>query len=82
LAGAVYVGIFEMGITFIVWLMALQRASSNARVINLIFITPFISLLLINRVLGEQILQSTFIGLVLIIGGILWQQTGKRENIA
>jgi len=80
LAGAVYVGIFEMGITFIVWLMALQRAASTARVTNLIFITPFISLLLINRVLGEQILQSTFIGLVLIIGGILWQQTGKRLN--
>jgi drug/metabolite transporter (DMT)-like permease len=81
LAGAVYVGIFEMGITFIVWLMALQRAASTARVTNLIFLTPFISLLLINRVLGEQILQSTFIGLVLIIGGILWQQTGKRKPL-
>jgi drug/metabolite transporter (DMT)-like permease len=79
LAGAVYVGIFEMGITFIVWLMALQRAASTARVTNLIFLTPFISLLLINRVLGEQILQSTFIGLVLIIGGILWQQTPLPE---
>lgn len=82
LGGEIYIGIFEMGITFIVWLLALQKATSTARVTNLIFITPFISLLIINRVLGEQIAQSTLIGLVLIIGGILWQQMGKKAVIS
>ncbi len=80
LEGEAYIGVFEMGITFIVWLMALQKAVSTARVTNLIFITPFISLLIINRVLGEKIALSTIAGLVLIIGGILWQQMGKRSN--
>ncbi len=79
LVSSAYVGVFEMGITFILWLMALQRAKSTARVTNLIFITPFISLLFINRILGETIALSTIAGLVLIIGGILWQQTGKKD---
>jgi drug/metabolite transporter (DMT)-like permease len=81
LAGNVYVGFFEMGITFIFWLLALKKAASTARVTNLIFLTPFISLLIINRVLGEAIAPSTLVGLVLIISGILWQQTGKRESV-
>lgn len=76
--GAAYVGIFEMGITFILWLLALQKATSTARVTNLIFLTPFLSLFIIRFVLKEAIALSTITGLVLIIGGILLQQTGKR----
>lgn len=79
LVSSAYVGIFEMGITFILWLMALHRSKSTAKVTNLIFITPFISLFIINRVLGETIALSTIAGLVLIIGGILWQHTGKKD---
>jgi drug/metabolite transporter (DMT)-like permease len=77
LIGAAYIGVFEMGVTFIVWLMALQRAAVTARVTNLIFLTPFLSLLIIHFVLKEAIAPSTLIGLVLIVGGILWQQTGS-----
>jgi drug/metabolite transporter (DMT)-like permease len=80
LAGEAYVGLFEMGITFIVWMIALKKAVSTARVTNLIFLTPFISLLIINRVLHEAIAPSTLVGLVLIICGILWQQTGKKDT--
>lgn len=76
--GAVYVGVFEMGITFILWLLALQKATSTAKVTNLIFLTPFLSLFIISSVLKEAIALSTIIGLILIIGGILLQQTGKR----
>lgn len=79
LEGEAYIGVFEMGITFMVWLMALQKAAKTAKVTNLIFITPFISMLIIYLVLGEAITLSTWTGLVLIIGGILWQQTGKKE---
>jgi len=78
LLGNVYVGVFEMGIAFIFWQLALQKAVSTARVTNLIFLTPFVSLLIINRVLGETITLSTLAGLVLIIGGILWQQTSRK----
>ena len=78
--GAVYVGVFEMGLTFIVWLKALRLATSTARVANLIYITPFISLVIIWLVLHEAIHPSTVVGLCLIVGGILWQQLSGRNR--
>ena len=75
--GAIYVGIFEMGITFLFWLLALQKADVTARIANLIFLTPFLSLIIIHFILLEKITVSTVCGLVLIIGGILWQQTSS-----
>jgi drug/metabolite transporter (DMT)-like permease len=77
----VYVGLFEMGITFVIWMTALKLATNTARVSNLIFITPFLSLLVLNVVLGEQIYFSTFVGLFLIIIGIVFQaQTAKSKK--
>jgi drug/metabolite transporter (DMT)-like permease len=74
LTGAVYIGLFEMGFTFIFWLKALQFAVSTDRVSNMIYITPFFSLLLINILVGEQIHLTTFGGLVLIVSGIIFQK--------
>ncbi len=74
LAGGVYVGLFEMGITFLAWLKALKTAPTTAHVVNLIYLVPFLSLLVIALVLGESILPSTVIGLVLIITGIIAQK--------
>jgi drug/metabolite transporter (DMT)-like permease len=76
--GVVYVGIFEMGITFILWLKALQMSKTTAKVANLIYLSPFISLIIINLVVGEKIVLSTIIGLVLIIGGIVIQESSFR----
>lgn len=72
--GSVYVGLFEMGITYILWLKGLQLSTTTAKVSNLVFISPFISLMIINFVVGEKILFSTLAGLVLIVGGIMLQQ--------
>jgi drug/metabolite transporter (DMT)-like permease len=74
LAGGVYVGLFEMGLAFVLWLQAMKHAENTARIANLIFIAPFLSLLLISTLLDEAILLSTIIGLVLIIAGLLIQQ--------
>lgn len=72
---AVYTGLFEMGITFVFWIKALQYATSTARVSNLIYITPFISLIFIHIVLHETIYFTSVAGLVLIITGIIIQQS-------
>ncbi|WP_105903676.1 DMT family transporter [Vibrio gangliei] len=69
-----YVGIFEMGITFVLWLTALKKTSNTARVSNLIFLSPFISLILLSQIIGETIYISTIIGLLLILGGLAVQQ--------
>lgn len=74
LLGAVYVGLIEMGICFILWLMAMKLTDNTARISNLIFFSPFLSLILIHFLLGEKILVSTFIGLVLIILGLCCQR--------
>ncbi len=72
--GAVYVGFFEMGITFLVWLKALKLAKTTANVANLIYLVPFLSLVLLYLAGIEEIFPSTLIGLVLIVGGIILQK--------
>lgn len=78
--GAIYIGFFEMGISFILWLMAIKLATNTAQVSNLIFISPFISLFLLSRIVGEEIHPSTFIGLVTIIVGLVIQQINWRKK--
>jgi drug/metabolite transporter (DMT)-like permease len=71
LAGAIYVGVFEMGLTFVLWLYALRLSENTARVSQLIFLSPFLSLVFIRFGLDEPILPSTYVGLCLIVGGLL-----------
>ncbi len=74
LLGGAYIGAFEMGITFVFWLKALQFSESTDRVSNLIYLTPFFALLLISLILGEKIHTTTVMGLLFIIGGIFIQK--------
>jgi len=74
LSAAIYVGVFEMGLTFFFWLKAMQSAISTAKIANLIFISPFISLIFIYFIIGEEIYISTIIGLSTIIIGLIIQQ--------
>ena len=72
-AASVYIGIFEMGITFFFWLKALQMASTTDKVSNLVYIAPFISLIFVHYILHEPVYYTTPAGLLLIIIGILIQ---------
>ena len=74
LAAAAYIGIFEMGLAFVCWLTAMRLISQTAKISNLIFLAPFISLVLIYFLLRETIYLSTLIGLGFIISGLLIQQ--------
>lgn len=82
LGAGVYVGLFEMGIAFVLWQLAMHRVSRTARVSNLIFLSPPVSLLLLYLVVGEPILLSTLVGLVLILGGLGLQQWQKAPRAA
>ncbi len=72
--GAAYSGVFEMGITFYVWLKALKLSASTARVSILIYFMPFLSLIFIHLFVGEKILLASISGLALIVAGIIIQQ--------
>lgn len=76
----IYVGLFEMGITFVFWLKALQYTGRTEKVSQLIFLSPFLSLFWINIIIGEKILLTTILGLGLIVAGILIQQWRKVEK--
>jgi drug/metabolite transporter (DMT)-like permease len=69
-----YIGTFEMGIAFVAWLRALRLSRTTAQVGQLIYLTPFLSLLAIGLVVGEPIYASTVAGLALIVGGIVLQR--------
>ena len=72
-ATAIYIGIFEMGITFFFWLKALQMAPATDKISNLVYFAPFLSLLFVHFILHEPVYYTTPAGLLLIISGILIQ---------
>jgi len=80
LAAAIYVGIFETGITYIFWMKAMQLSTNNAKTGNLIFLTPFLSLIFIRFVLKETLFLTTFIGLIFIITGIFIQRFDRNNT--
>lgn len=73
-AGVLYIGIFEMGVAYVFWLKGLQLSATTAKVSNLLFLAPFISLVLINLIVGEQLLWTTLAGLAFIMVGIVLQR--------
>jgi drug/metabolite transporter (DMT)-like permease len=79
LVGATYVGLFEMGITFLLWSVALRTSASTAKVSSLAFLSPFLSLIFINQIVGEEIQFATFLGLLIIIIGLLMQKIFNRR---
>ncbi|WP_419631493.1 DMT family transporter, partial [Thiolapillus sp.] len=81
LAGAVYVGMFEMGLTFLLWLKALQLTRRTVRIANLIYLSPFLSLVLIHYLVGEEILASSYLGLLLIVAGVLLQRNRSNHTV-
>jgi drug/metabolite transporter (DMT)-like permease len=85
---SIYIGLFEMSIPFIFFGMA-ARISNNSVLINqLCYLSPFLSLVIIHFVLGEDIRLTTYIGLGLIVFGIVFNEVlarailAKRKNIA
>jgi len=73
LAGGLYVGLFEMGLAFVLWMSAMKATASTIRISSLIFLSPPLSLLFIWLIAGEPLRPYTLVGLLLILLG-LWLQ--------
>lgn len=80
LLSAIYVGVFEMGLAFLFWSKALRLAENTSRVSTLIFLSPFLSLIFINNFLGEPIYITTYVGLVVIVTGLVIQRLGVSRQ--
>ncbi len=80
LLSGMYAGFFEMAIPFIFFGLALKKTDNPALINQLCYLSPFISLFIIQSILGEKIYFTTFVGLILIVGGILFNEYGVRER--
>lgn len=73
LSGA-YIGAFEMGIPFICFGLAIRTTDNPALINQMCYLSPFLSLFLISIVLGEPIMLTTCIGLILIVAGLIYNE--------
>ncbi|OFY62310.1 MAG: hypothetical protein A2Y71_14880 [Bacteroidetes bacterium RBG_13_42_15] len=80
IASAVYIGLFEMGITFYLWLKALQMASTTDKISNLVYLAPFLSLIFVHFILREPVFYTTPAGLLLIVTGIMIQNRKPKKR--
>ena len=78
--GGIYIGTFEMGCTFVLWMSALRYARTAAAVSHLVYLSPFLSLIVIHMVLGETIFPSTIAGLLFIVSGIIINEIRQRHT--
>lgn len=76
--GFVWNGALVMGLANTAWAIALE-SGETAKISNLAYITPFVSLVWIALVLKENISPTAFLGLVIIILGIFIQLGGKKK---
>ena len=75
-----YVGLFEMGITFVLWSLAMEKSDRSADIGNLVYISPFLSLIWISLILQENVHITTLAGLVAIVLGILAGNLQKKSH--
>ena len=68
----IYNGVFVNGITYVFWFKALEHGDTEI-ISNVLYLTPFLSLIYIFLFLHEQILLSSLFGLIIIATGIIIQ---------
>ena len=80
IAAGIYVGLFEMGIPFFFFSLAMRKTSNPALINQLCYLAPFISLFFISTVLGEKIVLTTYAGLVMIVAGIIFNEYFVKQK--
>ena len=71
--GILWLGIATDAVAYLLWALALKGVENTAKIANLAYLTPFLSLLVSALVLKETIKLQALAALILIIGGILLQ---------
>lgn len=71
--GILWLGIVIDAIAYLLWALALKDAESTAKIANLAYVIPFLSLIFSAALLKETIEIRIFAALVFIIGGVLVQ---------
>jgi len=72
-------GAFTMALACMTWMWALE-SGKTAKISNLAYITPFLSLIWTAVILKETITVNAVVGLCVIVGGIFIQMGHKRRT--
>ena len=75
-------GVIVNGISYIFWFKALDTVKTHI-ISNLLYLTPFVSLVYIAIFLKEKILMSSIVGLVIIVTGVTSQyfKIGSKDQL-
>lgn len=79
LGGFAWNGIFTVAIANTAWAIALE-SGKTAKISNLAYITPFLSLVWTSLILKESLSPFSVIGLAVIVSGILIQLADKKKS--
>ena len=71
--GMLWLGVVIDGVAYLLWALSLKGVENTAKIANLAYLTPFLSLIISAVVLKEQITPRAVVALVFIVGGILLQ---------
>ena len=77
--GMLWNGVFSIGIATTSWQIALE-GGNTAKISNLAYITPFLSLIWTSVFLKEKITVFSVVGLVIIVLGIFVQLKDKKDK--
>ncbi|SHI58397.1 Permease of the drug/metabolite transporter (DMT) superfamily [Dethiosulfatibacter aminovorans DSM 17477] len=72
-------GCFVNGISYVFWFKALEHGRTEI-IANLLYLTPFVSLIYISLFLDEKILASSIVGLIIIVSGVVNQYLMSRNK--
>lgn len=78
--GLAWLGIVVNAIAYLLWAIALKGADDSAKIANLAYLVPFLSIILSALVLGEKLSVNAVIAVALIIGGILLQSVSFKTT--
>lgn len=78
--GMIWLGVVINAVAYLLWALALKDVENTAKIANLAYLTPFLSLIISAVVLKEQITLRAVVALLFIIGGILLQSFCDRAK--
>ena len=80
LGGVVWLGIMVDGLPYLLWAVAINGVRNTARIANLAYLTPILSVIVSAVALGEALSPAYLIALLLILAGIVIQNLPERRR--
>ena len=82
--GILWLGVMTDAVAYLLWALALKGTENTAKVANLAYLTPFLSLIVSAVFLKEQLELQALVALVFIVGGIMLGEVKceRRDSVA